>query len=461
MSGLNPTSEELRKLGTEALELMIAHYESLSSIRVAPETTSAAIRAKLVEPLPQQPATGEELLATIRDVVIPATRHNGNPRFFGYVASPGTAIAAIGDMLTAMLSSNVTGWRSAPAATEIEQLVVDWFKQMLGYPADAFGILTSGGSMANFAALATARTVKTGTQVYVSSQTHFSSMKAARLLGLNVVTVGCDELHRMDVAQLRRAIEEDLRAGRAPLAIVGSAGSTSTGAFDALGEIADVAEAYRLWLHVDAAYGGFAVLAPSVRHLFASIARADSVTLDPHKWLFLPAGCGCVLYKDATHPRQAFHQDAEYTRIIGLEQNEAFAFWDYGPELSRRFRGLSIWMLIKYVGAAQLSEAVETNLACAKHLGTLVDESEDFEMLAPVGLSVFCFRYRPVSFTGDLNELNERILVELIRQGSSYLSNAMVNGKFALRGCVLSYRTTLDDMQVLLDDVRRSALIVN
>ena len=155
----------------------------------------------------------------------------------------------------------------------------------------------------------------------------------------------------------------------------------------------------------------------------------------------------------------AFHQDADYTRVIGLEQNEAFAFWDYGPELSRRFRGLSLWMLIKYVGVAELAEAVEMNLACARHLEKLVESSQDFEMLAPVGLSVFCFRYRPQYPIDDLNAFNERILVELVRQGNSYLSNAMVNGDFALRGCVLSYRTTLDDMQILLDDVRHAAKV--
>ena len=458
MSRLDPTPDELRKLGTEALELMIAHYAGLSGYRVSPDITSAAIREKIVEPLPPQPAAGEDLLATIREVLIPATRHNGHPRFFGYVASPGTAIAAIGDMLTAMLNANVTAWRSAPAATEVEHLVVDWIKQMLGYPAEAFGILTSGGSMANLSALATARTVQAGNRVYVGSNVHFSIYKAARLLGLHVVTVSTDALHRLDVDQLRLAIAADREAGLNPLAIVASAGATSTGAFDQLDLIAAIAEAYNLWLHVDAAYGGFAVLAQSARHLFAAIARADSVTLDPHKWLFLPAGCGCVLYKDPAHPQQAFHHDADYTRVIGLEQNEAFAFWDYGPELSRRFRGLSLWMLIKYVGAVELSEAVEMNLACAQHLAKLVEASEDFELLAPVGLSIFCFRYKPRGFAGNLNLLNERILVELARQGSSYLSNAMIHGQFALRGCVLSYRTTFEDMQILLGDVRRAAL---
>jgi glutamate/tyrosine decarboxylase-like PLP-dependent enzyme len=213
-----------------------------------------------------------------------------------------------------------------------------------------------------------------------------------------------------------------------------------------------------MWLHVDGAYGGFAALAPSARGLFRGIAEADSVALDPHKWLYLPVGCGCVLYKDAAAARAAFSDNAEYTRVVGLAQDEAFAFWDYGPELSRPFRALPVWMLVKSVGARGLSEAIEENLACARYLEELVRASDDFEMLAPVGLSIFCFRYRPRGYEGDLDELNERVMVAVQKGGSSYISNARVRGKFALRGCVLNYRTTRRDMEVLLEDVRAAGL---
>jgi len=237
---------------------------------------------------------------------------------------------------------------------------------------------------------------------------------------------------------------------------VANAGTTATGAFDPIGAVADVARRYGLWLHVDAAYGGFAALAPSARQLFARIDEADSVALDPHKWLFLPVGCGCVLYRDAENARAAFSHDAEYTRRIGFERDEAFAFWDYGPELSRPFRALDLWLLIKYVGAARLAEAVEENIACAKYLEKLVQASDDFEMLMPVVLSIFCFRYAPKGFGGDLNVLNERLMAALQRGGSTYLSNAEIEGKFALRGCVLNYRPTRRDMEIVLEDVRRA-----
>ena len=183
------------------------------------------------------------------------------------------------------------------------------------------------------------------------------------------------------------------------------------------------------------------------------------MALDPHKWLFLPVGSGSVLYKDPAWARAAFSHDAEYTRRIGLERDEAFAFWDYGPELSRPFRALDLWLLIKYAGAQRLAEAIERNIACAKYLERLVAASDDFQMLAPVELSIFCFRYVPKGFAGDLNRLNERILVELQRAGSTYLSNAKIGERFALRGCVLNYRTTERDMEMVLEDVRRAAAV--
>ena len=293
---------------------------------------------------------------------------------------------------------------------------------------------------------------------YVSEEAHLAVVKAAGMLGLgesNVRTVRTDERLRIDMADLERRVLEDREAGRLPFCVVANAGTTATGAVDPIGEMAAFARRHGLWLHADAAYGAFAALAPSARHLLDGIAEADSVALDPHKWLYLPMGCGCVLYKDPATARAAFGHNAEYIRAIGLEDDEAYAFWDYGPELSRPFRALDVWMLIKYVGAARLAEAVEQNIACAKHFEKLVEASGDFEMLAPVELSVFCFRYKAAG--GDLDALNERILLALQREGSSYLSNARVKGKFALRGCVLNYRTTVRDMEILLEDVRRAA----
>jgi len=465
--------EDFRAIAGAAVDFLVSYFESLETRPVVVPTTSRAIRQKIDEPLPAAGADFGLLLDTVRDVISQYSRHSAHPRMFGYVASPGTAVTALSHMLAAGMNINVTAWRSAPPAADLERLTIDWLKEMLGYPATAGGLLLSGGSMANFAGLAAARSAKAGGDVvregvaaadrrmclYVSEESHYSVAKAAGMLGLgesNVRAVKTDERLRIDLDDLARLVAEDRAAGHLPFCVVANAGTTATGAFDPLAAVADFARRNGLWMHVDAAYGGFAALAPSARRLFAGIEQADSIALDPHKWLYLPVGCGCVLYKDPATARAAFAHGADYTRTIGLVNDEAFAFWDYGPELTRPFRALDLWMLIKFAGTERLGRAIEENIACAKYFEELVKGSDDFEMLAPVELSIFCFRYVPKGFAGDLDAFNERLLVAVQRAGSTYLSNARVGGKFALRGCVLNYRTTKADMARVLEDVRRT-----
>jgi glutamate/tyrosine decarboxylase-like PLP-dependent enzyme len=463
--------EDFRAIAGAAVDFLVGYFESLETRPVVVPTTSRAIRQQIDEPLPAAGADFGVLLDTVRDVICQYSRHSAHPRMFGYVASPGTAVTALSHMLAAAININVTAWRSAPSAADLERLTIDWLKEMLGYPAAAGGLLLSGGSMANFAGLAAARSAKAGVDVvrdgvaaagrrmcvYVSEESHYSVAKAAGMLGLgesNVRAVKMDKCLRIDLDDFERLVAEDRAAGHLPFCVVANAGTTATGAFDPLAQVADFARRNDLWMHVDAAYGGFAALAPSARHFFAGIERADSIALDPHKWLYLPVGCGCVLYKDPAAARSAFAHGADYTRTIGLQNDEAFAFWDYGPELTRPFRALDLWMLIKFAGTRRLGQAIEENIACAKYFEELANASEDFEMLAPVELSIFCFRYVPKGFTGDLDAFNERLLVAVQRAGSTYLSNARVGGKFALRGCVLNYRTTKADMERVLKDVR-------
>ncbi|MCX6627763.1 MAG: pyridoxal-dependent decarboxylase [Candidatus Solibacter sp.] len=472
---LIPVSE-IREMGRAALHLVAEYYDTLAGRAVLRPITSAELRSRLDEPAPSTGLPFAGLLDTVRDVVQEFSRHNGHPRFFGYVASPGMPAAAMGSMIAAAFNINVTSWRSGPAATEMELLCIRWLKEMLGYPADAAGLLVSGGSMANFAGIAAARSAKAPGNVvrdgivgaplrlYASEEAHFSIRKAAAMLGIgtaNLRSVKTGPDLRMDLAHLDRLVREDRDAGHLPFCVVASAGTAGTGAVDPIGAIADLARTHNLWLHVDAAYGGFSALAPSARAFFARIAEADSVALDPHKWLYLPVGCGCVLYRHPAAARAAFSENAEYIRVVGLEHDEAFAFWDYGPELSRPFRALDLWLLLKSVGTRAIGEAIEDNIACAKYFAGLVSATDDFEMLAPVDLSIFCFRYRPRGFAGDLDALNERVLLEVQRGGSSYLSNTSVRGAFALRGCVLNYRTTRRDMEILLEDVRNAVRSVH
>ena len=467
---LSLPAQDIQTLGRKALDFIARYYEGLPSRPVVQPTSAAVLRDLFREPLPQTGAPFESLMETV-DRIAEFSRHNGHPRMFGYVTSAGTPIGALGSMIESALNFNVTCWRSGPAATELELVTVNWLKEMLGYPAEAAGILVSGGSMANFAGIAAARSAKAGVNVvrdgvaavgrpmclYVSEEGHFSVRKAAGMLGIgtaNVRAVKTNARLQIDLDHLDRLVREDEAAGGLPFCVVANAGSAATGAFDPIGALADLAQRHNLWLHVDAAYGGFACLAPETRPLFERIAEADSVSLDPHKWLYLPVGCGSVLYKDRGAALAAFRENAEYTRAIGLDADESFAFWDYGPELSRPFRALNLWLLVKYVGARQLGDAIARNMACARHLEELVKASGDFEMPCPVGLSIVCFRYRPPGFAGDLNELNERILVNLQRGGSSYVSNAQAGGAFALRACVLNHRTTMRDMEILLEDIR-------
>ena len=486
---LDPSADQVRRWGNGAIETMANYLDSIRDRRVYPRTTAQQIRGQLDRALPEEGVDFDGLLEIFHDVIIAASRHNGHPRMFGYVQAPGTAIAAIADLLASTLNANLTAWRSAPAAVEIERLTIDWIKQILGVNVGAAGLFVSGGSMANLAALAAARRAKApadltskGAQclhqamrVYISEETHHSVAKAATLLGLgrdNVRTVGVDERFKIRIGDLVAKITEDLAAGHLPFCVVANAGTVVTGAFDPLAQVSQVARRFNLWMHVDASYGGFAALAPSARDLFDAMPEADSVALDPHKWLYLPVDCGCVLYRDAQAARATFAHEAEYTRVLEQEPDEAFAFWDYGPELSRRFRALKVWMMLKGVGLRALGEAIEKDLACARHLERLVRASEDFEMLAPVELSIFCFRHVPprlkralasadevgrVRIDEQLDALNERLLIELQRDGSSYLSNARLRGRFSLRGCVMNYRTTPRDMEILLEDLRRVA----
>ena len=465
---LEPSADEIREWSNSVTQFMIDYLAGLRDRPVYRQTSSREIRSGLDSKLPIKGTDLDSLLKVFRETIVPFSRQNAHPRMFGYVQSPGTPIGAFADLLASTLNANLTIWRSAPAPVELERVTIDWIRQILGFGPEAGGLFVSGGSMANLAAVAAARQTKQHSfgrlRLYASSATHFSIIKAAVLLGIgrqNVQHVAVDECFRMRVDDLVAKITADLDAGYVPFCVVGNAGTVDTGAVDPLREIRDVANRFQLWMHVDGSYGAFAILADSARKLFAGLEQADSIALDPHKWLYLPVDVGCVIYRDPEAARAAFAHEAEYTRMFGEEADEAFVCWDYGPELSRRFRALKVWMLLKGVGLDRLSDAIESNLACARYLEAMVQASDDFEMVAPVELSIFCFRHVPTQLrnesTQQIDAFNERLLVALQQDGSSYVSNTMLGGRFALRGCVLNYRTTLRDMEILLDDLRRVA----
>ncbi|HEU4767776.1 MAG TPA: pyridoxal-dependent decarboxylase [Pyrinomonadaceae bacterium] len=474
-SSLDIDEKALDHIAAQATKLVADYFNTISERPVRAENHFGKTTAALNLDLPLDGVPLDRLLDECR-TIFDLSRHNGHPRFFGYVASPSTPIGTYAELITGALNANITCWRSGPAGTELEQLVVRWLGSLIDYDRDAKGLLTSGGSMANMIALLVASRTKTGANtsrtglwnsgapviVYASEEVHMSIAKAADILGLgrdHVRAIACDDRQRMRVDSLREQIEKDLREGLRPCCVVASAGTVNTGVVDPLDAIANVANQFDLWFHVDGAYGAPGILDEGKKHLFRGLERADSVSLDPHKWLYVPVDAGCLLFRDPVPVKLAFStEDADYIKIHGHSDNEAFAFWDYGVELSRRFRALKVWLTLSYYGTRRIAEAVSSDISLAAYLGELVSTAEDFELLTPVELSICCFRYvLPGSTEADLDRLNERIMGRVQTGGRAYLSNATVGGRFALRACITNFRTTKSDIEETIEAIRDAA----
>ena len=475
---LELSTEQRTALIRLASEVVLNYFEHQSRLPVYPKVTDTDLTAQLSSALPSAPLRLPEIVDEL-SAIVGGARHNGHPRMFGYVQSSASFAGVMGDLLASALNQNVTSWRSAPSATTIEHQVIDWLKQMVGFRSSGVGVLMSGGSMANFAGLAVALRASTNAdlnqhgvaalpgrpRIYTSPMTHMSIGKAASMLGIGkdaIVTVPVNGVFQMDAAALAAQISADRSAGHHPVCVVATAGDVNTGAVDPLDAIADVCADEKLWMHVDGAYGAFAAQSAHVAGAMAGLARADSMSLDPHKWLFAPTDAGCLLVRDAASLQRAFSTGAGYIDVIADRDMSEFAYWDHGPELSRRFRALKIWFLLKVHGARAIQQAIDSNIAVAQHLAKAVEQSSDFELMAPAPLSIVCFRYKG----GDLSrrsdfakadDFNKRLMVDVQRDGDSYLSNATINGRFALRACIVNYRTTTADADRLLATIRRVA----
>jgi aromatic-L-amino-acid/L-tryptophan decarboxylase len=475
-SSLDVSEDALREMSSQATKLVRDYLTRISERPVRAENYAGKTTESIAAELSTEGIPLAQLLDECR-TIMDLSRHNGHPRFFGYVASPSTPIGAYGDLIASALNANITCWRSGAAGTEVERMVVRWLGALINYDRDAKGLLTSGGSMANMIALLVANRRKSGAAVsrsglwnsgppmtvYASSEVHMSIAKAADILGFgrdHVREIACDDRQRLRVELLRQKIEADRSEGLRPFCVVGSAGTTNTGVVDPLSEIAAVAAEFDLWFHVDGAYGAPGILDERKKHLFAGLERADSVSLDPHKWLYVPVDAGCLLFRDDAAAKATFSTDeADYIKTHGYVDEEAFAFWDYGIELSRRFRALKVWLTLQYYGSKRIAEAIGEDISLAEYLGELVSSADDFELLTPVELSICCFRYVPrdrLSET-DLDKLNERIMERVQKGGRAYLSNATVNGHFALRACITNFRTTKNDIDETVAAIRDAA----
>jgi aromatic-L-amino-acid/L-tryptophan decarboxylase len=467
MRPLELSPEDFRRLAADVVSLSAEYLATLDTRSVFPATSGVDAERIFALDLPEQ-GMGDAALAALREVMERARAQNG--RFYGYVQGSGEPVAALGDLFASILNQNMTAWRSSPAGVTIERTVVRWLAEAVGCRGFA-GTLTGGGSPANLMGLAMAREVKTpGNErglwgasagvVYASEQVHMAIPKAVAMLGIgreNLRYVPCDEAYRMLPAELERAIREDEARGRTPIAVVASAGTVNTGAVDPLTEIAAIARAHHIWMHVDGAYGALAAIAAPEK--FAGLALADSLSLDPHKWLYQPLDCGCLLYRDVAMARKTFAYTGSYAKQLSDDPIEGFAFFEESMELSRRFRGLKLWLSLRYHGLDGFRRAIEQDLEHAQRLAQAVDHTPELERVAPVELSAVCFRHRVSAEASEdaRNRFNLALLKRIITRGKVYLSNAELKGKFCLRACIVNHLAKDADIDTVVPEVLAAA----
>jgi aromatic-L-amino-acid/L-tryptophan decarboxylase len=470
MPGFDLDPDGLRRLGALATEIVARQRETLCERPVFGKVGGA--RSLFDEALPEEPQSLEAVLSTVESQVLARPFGNSHPRFFAFINATADPIGVVADYLAASMNPNC--WGGDHAAVHVEKLVVGWLAGILGLPATAEGIVASGGSMANFTALAAARRAQAPWDVreegaaaagharlvvYASDQVHNCVDKAVDLLGIGwkyFRRIPTDEHFRVRVDLLRAAIGEDRRAGHQPAVVVGNAGTVNTGAIDPLDELATLCAKQGLWFHVDGAYGAMATISERLRPLFAGLERADSVAADPHKWLYVPYAAGATLVREPGRLADAFRRPADYLlHDADSPVNGPVSFNDRGPELSRGFRALKIYMGFKVHGRREYAAAVERDCDLARHLARGVAEHPDFELLAEPVLSIVNFRYRPAGrdlAEDTLDALNQRIVNGLVGGGGFFLAPTRLNGRTSMRVCIVNFRTTPADLDALLDE---------
>ena len=462
-----------RALGHQLVEMLADRLESLPGGPVTHHESPSAVREALglTGPLPEDGTEAGPLLEQTTKLLFEHSLFNGHPRFFGYITASPAPIGMLGDFLAAAVNANVGAWTLSPAATEIEAQTVRWLASFIGYPSECGGLLVSGGNMANFVCFLAARAAKAGwdireqgmaggtgrrLRVYGSAETHTWIQKAADLAGLGTSAIRwipTDAQQRIDLAALRRQIESDVAGGDVPFLAVGTAGSVSTGAVDQLREMSAICAEHSVWFHVDGAYGGFAAALPDASDDLRALRLADSVAVDPHKWLYAPLEAGCALVRDPERLRAAFAYHPPYYHF----EEQATNYVDYGPQNSRGFRALKVWLALKQVGAAAYRQMLADDIRLAQLMAAAIDRHPDLQ-LATQSLSITTFRYVPSDLRaslGDssveehLNSVNRELLDRLQHGGEAFVSNAVVGGRFLLRACIVNFNTARADVEAL------------
>ena len=462
--------ESMRRLGHRVADVVAEH---LASLRRQPVLTTLDRRRAdelLFGPPPVHGTDFESLLDVLRERVFAYHAREPHPRFLAYVPSCPTFPAVAGDWLATGFNFFAGVWPVAAGPNELEVVVLDWFRQWIGMPAGTGGLLTTGGSAANLTAVIAARHAAVGDDasrlprlvMYTSDQAHSSVKRAGWIAGLprdHIRAVPTDDELRLRADELARMVTADRAAGLVPFLVVASGGTTNTGAVDPLAAIADVTARERLWLHVDAAYGGFGVLTDRGRAALAGLGRADSVTLDPHKWLFVPFECGCLLVRRPRALAEVFRIYPEYLKDVE-SSGEEINFADYGEQLTRYSRALKVWLSVNYFGTEAIAAAIEQGMELAAYTEELVRATSGLEVLSSARFGICCFRARPdgMSDPAVLDALNERILNAINSSGKFFISSTRLRGAYSLRVCIISYRTTRDDIEELIGAVARQAM---
>ena len=464
--------EEFRELGYRVVDRIAEFLKSLPARPVAPNESATSIRELISLPFPEQGEPARQLVQHAMDLLVDHSTFNSHPRFWGYITGCPAPIGALADLIASALNPNLGKWILSPMGTEIESQTVSWIAEMLGYPTDCGGLLVSGGSMANFVGFLAARRAKSPWPVrvsgavdrdhgrlrlYTSSETHVWVQKAADVFGLgtdSIRWISTDDQFRMDPVALRKSLDEDLRAGDLPFLVIGTAGSVSTGAVDPLPALAAICREYGLWFHVDGAYGGLAAMLPDASADLRGLSQADSVAVDPHKWLYAPLEVGCALVRDPKALHDTFSYLPPYYHLVEDPAEKAINYFEYGLQNARGFRALKVWLCLRQAGREGYQQMIGENIRLAGTLYKLVDADAELEALS-TSLSITTFRYVPRDLRGRqdaesyLNQLNSNLLTRLQASGEAFLSNAVVRGKFALRVCIVNFRTSLHDIEAL------------
>lgn len=459
---LELTPAQMREMGEQTLRAIIDHIAALPQAPRANLQHAEKIVRSLREPLPETPHAFADLLQYVMQQIIPLSINTAHPAYLGYIPGGGLYASALADFVAAATNRYVGVWYAAPAAARLEANVLEWIAGLMDYPAGSRGILTSGGSLANFSAIVTARDDRLGDDLargtlYASNQTHHAVMKSARLAGIperNIRLLPVDRYFRAQPDLFAEAIAADRRQGLQPFLVVANAGTTNTGAVDPLAELAELARQSDCWYHIDAAYGGFFYLCEQGRKRLHGLPLADSLVLDPHKGLFVPYGTGCLLVKEGEKLRRAHTLQADYLQDQYTPEGE-WNFSEMSPELSRSFRGLRIWLPLKLYGIDAFRQNLAEKLQLTTWLYECLCAEPDIELFTPPDLSVVAFRFQPRR--GDIDAFNRELLARIVRSGRLFLSSTMLNGQFAIRMCILSYRTHRAEVEEALEVVLDAA----